>query len=1042
MQKRGLWLVALLVGCGNGVSTGDEPDAAAPVAAPRFARDGAALVPLRESKLAIRIDADARGPVRLVDARSKLSLSARLVGAREAAPTFEGDAVVFADALGPGVELRRHVLAEGVEDFVTLPRPLAEPSLAWQLELGTEVAGLRLTADVLELLSRDGVPRLRVPPPWVRDVAGVRHAAKLAIEGCAVDTSTADPFGRAVVDPGARSCTLRIRWPAGLAHPLLVDPAWTATGNLITGRRALPATVLASGRVLLVGGNSDAASSGVLSTAELYDPGSGTFASAGAMAVTRADATATLLGSAKVLVAGGIVDTSMGAVHSSAELYDPATGWSSAGTMTAKRARHSATLLPSGNVLLVGSGSDADLADFRSTAEIYTPGAGFAATGSMAGLRNRHLATLLPGGKVLVAGGSFNGPSFTALSTAEIWDPGPGTWSATGSMATKRSEVVGGMLPSGKVLLALGRSTGGTYETTAELFDPATGSFTLTGSASDLHTAAGAFLPDGRFVVTGTDSSVLVQSTEVYAPSTGTWSKVSPSLNRRRHHVAVAVSGGRILVAAGVGGATYPLEAELFSTLATGTACVGAGECTTGFCADGVCCDAACTGTCQSCTAALKTAGADGACGPSKAGLTEAACTASSTATCGLDGTCDGAGACRKWVSGTTCVASSCAVTTQTNASLCDGLGTCVAKGTTACATGYGCAGIVCATTCASDANCAAGYWCSGTSCVPKLADGTACGAGNQCTSGFCADGVCCATKCDALCDACTKALKGSGADGTCGPVPAGDLGRGLCKDTSYCAEGACKAKKENGLAAAAGFECTSGIVADGVCCATACDGVCEACDIAGTKGTCAPVKGAPKHGTCPAAGADPCSASSCDGATRKTCALFAGPDVVCRPASCTGGVETAEAKCEGKGACPAETTRPCDPLVCDGTQCRKTCRSDTDCAPPNHCDEVTKSCVKGATCDGDHTVLSATGGKKDCAPLKCAGDRCLEQCNSSADCITGFACDTATKTCATATAGPTEDSGGCAMGPRGGARGAWLVAGLLAVGALRRRRR
>ena len=68
---------------------------------------------------------------------------------------------------------------------------------------------------------------------------------------------------------------------------------------------------------------------------------------------------------------------------------------------------------------------------------------------------------------------------------------------------------------------------------------------------------------------------------------------------------------------------------------------------------------------------------------------------------------------------------------------------------------------------------------------------------------------------------------------------------------------------------------------------------------------------------------------------------------------------------------------------------------SDTDCAPPNHCDEVTKSCVKGATCDGDHTVLSATGGKKDCAPLKCAGDRCLEQCNSSADCVTGFACDT-----------------------------------------------
>ncbi len=334
------------------------------------------------------------------------------------------------------------------------------------------------------------------------------------------------------------------------------------------------------------------------------------------------------------------------------------------------------------------------------------------------------------------------------------------------------------------------------------------------------------------------------------------------------------------------------------------------------------------------------------------------------------------------------------------------------------------------------------GYWCSGTTCVPKLGDGTACGAGNQCTSGFCVDNVCCGTKCDALCDACTKALKGGGADGTCGPVPAGDLGRGLCKDTSYCAEGACKAKKENGLDAKAGFECTSGIVADGVCCATTCDGVCEACDIAGTKGTCAPVKGAPKHGTCPAAGADPCSASSCDGATRKTCALFAGPDVVCRAAACTAGVETAETKCEGKGVCPAASTRPCDPLVCDGNQCRRTCRSDADCASPNHCDELTKSCVKGATCDGDHTVLSATGGKKDCAPLKCAGDRCLEQCNSSADCVTGFACDTATKTCATATAGTTEDSGGCAIGPSRGVGGPWLVLLLTAVGAVESRRR
>jgi MYXO-CTERM domain-containing protein len=52
---------------------------------------------------------------------------------------------------------------------------------------------------------------------------------------------------------------------------------------------------------------------------------------------------------------------------------------------------------------------------------------------------------------------------------------------------------------------------------------------------------------------------------------------------------------------------------------------------------------------------------------------------------------------------------------------------------------------------------------------------------------------------------------------------------------------------------------CASGFCADGVCCMTACDGVCERCDTIGTVGTCAPLS----------AGADPdmeC-ATSCDGA-------------------------------------------------------------------------------------------------------------------------------------------------------------------------------
>ena len=60
--------------------------------------------------------------------------------------------------------------------------------------------------------------------------------------------------------------------------------------------------------------------------------------------------TATLLPNGKVLVAGGYAERSS---LSSAELYDPATGtWSSTGSLGTARSSHTATLLPNGKVLV------------------------------------------------------------------------------------------------------------------------------------------------------------------------------------------------------------------------------------------------------------------------------------------------------------------------------------------------------------------------------------------------------------------------------------------------------------------------------------------------------------------------------------------------------------------------------------------------------------------------------------------------------------------------------------------------------------------
>ena len=62
--------------------------------------------------------------------------------------------------------------------------------------------------------------------------------------------------------------------------------------------------------------------------------------------------TTTLLPNGKVLVVAGWGNTG---VISSAELYDPATNsWSSAGNISTTRSAHTATLLPNGKVLVAG----------------------------------------------------------------------------------------------------------------------------------------------------------------------------------------------------------------------------------------------------------------------------------------------------------------------------------------------------------------------------------------------------------------------------------------------------------------------------------------------------------------------------------------------------------------------------------------------------------------------------------------------------------------------------------------------------------------
>jgi N-acetylneuraminic acid mutarotase len=321
-------------------------------------------------------------------------------------------------------------------------------------------------------------------------------------------------------------------------------PTWVTTGSLATGRLRHTATLLPSGKVLVAGGYGDTAT---LSSAELYDPTTGSWSSTGSLATRRWFHTATLLFSGKVLVTGGLDQS--GNALSSAELYDPATGsWSSAGSLASAREDHTATLLPSGKVLVAGGFGDTAAPN---SAELYDPATGsWSSTGSLREGRANHTATLLLSGKVLVAGGDYFN---VTLSSAEFYDPARERWSSAGSLASAREDHTATLLPSGQVLVAGGFSFNNfIFLQTAELYDPVTKSWSSAGSLASArsdHTAT--LLPSGQVLVAGGYKFFTLSSAELYDPATGSWNSTTSLATGRWHHTATPLSSGTVLVAGG-----------------------------------------------------------------------------------------------------------------------------------------------------------------------------------------------------------------------------------------------------------------------------------------------------------------------------------------------------------------------------------------------------------------------------------------------------------------------------------------------------------
>ncbi|WP_437678242.1 kelch repeat-containing protein [Sorangium sp. So ce131] len=472
----------------------------------------------------------------------------------------------------------------GVEEWLLVEPGAAAPGrpvASWEVD----GASPRQEGESIVWDDASGVPRLIMSAPAAFSSSGRPVRVSLRAAGRAVEL---------FADAG------------GDGEALLIDPEWVAALPMNQARENHTATLLLDGRVLVAGGRG---TSGVLASAELFLPATGTWVLTSPMSAARAEHTATLLRSGEVLVVGG----------ATAELYRPATNtWSPAAPPTVGRTRHTATLLEDGTVFVTGGRVGGASA---ASAERYDPVSNsWTSRAPMARARNDHAAVRLLDGRVLVVGGGGD---------SEVYDPAADAWSAPALMAVSHDRNTATLMPNGKVLVVGGVQVtdvlGGMRTSPAEVYDPETDGWTAPGlsffGGIVGHTAT--LLPDGKVLLAGGHSFSLgdgmpfpLREPTLFDPVTGDAATGSGLTSDRADHTATLLLDQRVLVTGGFSPAR--LDGAIATTsiygVALGAACASGSDCTTGHCVDGVCCDAACDGGgCDACSVAAG-ASQDGRC--------------------------------------------------------------------------------------------------------------------------------------------------------------------------------------------------------------------------------------------------------------------------------------------------------------------------------------------------------------------------------------------------------------------------------------------
>jgi hypothetical protein len=514
---------------------------------------------------------------------------------------------------------------------------------------------------------------------------------------------------------------------------------------------------------------------------------------AGSIGGARLGHTTTLLADGRVLLVGGSADLT---TAKSTRIFTAASGWANGPTLQDPRTRHVAARLPSGEVLIAGGddivngpGALGTVERFDPVSETLAPGAAM-----LQPTRSAAWVTFAGGAKIYVVGGRHGG--FTSDTT--VYDAGTATWSVGDSMQRARIGHSADLLPTGEVLVI-----GGSVE--AEMFPPceiqcidlgcpcvATACMVGTcvdgvccdtpcteaclacsaakkggGSDGQCGPVADGADPDDDCALTAVETCgtlgfcdgmgacrVYAAGSEcapasclseaLLAPAStcdGVGSCVTPAPVACQSGAACG-EGGCSAICRGDGDCApgFVCNEGLCVQKAPGDPCSAGSECATGVCADGVCCDAPCTGQCESCASP----GTLGLCLQVKgAPVAKEACAGEGT----CQGVCDEDRAACTFSSGSCGPASSCSngVCVQT-APVCsgDGAASVSPAGETTPCTPYRCDPLsgVCLDACTVAAQCGDAFACVDGQCIdaggsagdPQAAadDGCACRAAGR----------------------------------------------------------------------------------------------------------------------------------------------------------------------------------------------------------------------------------------------------------------------------------------------------------------------